>query len=100
MDQFLTFFSIDPVIVLMVLCGGFFATKYLKGWTWANDAWKTLIVGSIFSAAYILVVFTEKEMTAGIWKSFLISYVATTSLYELFIKWLVEKIKNISNDTQ
>lgn len=89
--------GIDPMIIVLVIAGGFFATTYLKGWKWATDAWKTLIVGSIFSAAYVLVVFTEKEMTAQIWKSFLISYVFATSFYELCIKWLSDKIKNITN---
>ena len=92
-EQFLTELNIDLMIVVMVLAGGFFSTTYLKSWKWANDAWKTLIVGSVFSAAYVLVVFLEKEMTAQIWKSSLVSYVFATSFYELVIKWIKEKIE-------
>lgn len=97
MEQLFAFFGIDPIIILLVISGGFFATRYLKSWTWMSDAWKTLIVGSVFSAAYIWIVFHEKEMTAIIWKSFLISYVFATSFYELGLKWLVKKIESANN---
>jgi hypothetical protein len=95
MDQFLLEFGIDKTIVLLVIAGGFFATTYLKTWTWASDAWKTLIVGSIFSAAYIFVVFQEKEITAATWKTFLVSYVFSTSFYELALKWIILKVKQL-----
>jgi hypothetical protein len=94
--------GIDYLIVLMVLAGGFFATTYLDGWThirigtWKpkfSDAWKTLIVGSIFTAVYIVVLIKTSGFPKELWKQFFISYIFATSFYELLLKPITAFIK-------
>lgn len=94
MEQIFALLHIDPIIALLVLAGGFFAKTYLTFgfFNRMSNAHKTLLVGSIFSAAYILVLWLKGSWTAELWTTFFFSYVATTSFYELlinpFIRWI------------
>jgi hypothetical protein len=86
---------IDFIIVAIVLCSGFFQTRYLSGWVWAKNstqdsALKTLAVSAVASVIYIALV---KDPAKGSnYAMYFLSYFFATSLYELLIKPFVNWI--------
>jgi hypothetical protein len=85
---------IDPVIVMSIFAGGFWAKKYLDGWThirigkWRpkfTTAWKTLIVGSIFTALYIAIMIMTGNIDQELILKYFYSYVTATSFYEIIL---------------
>lgn len=104
--------GIDPVIVILIIAGGFSAKRYLASLTKIqigkfvfnfNDAWKTLVVGTIFTTVYILVLKFTGELERNMFKSFFYSYVFATSFYELLVgpvvKFIGDKIKSGNSNT-
>lgn len=95
--------GIDPIIVILIIAGGFFATRYLGSLTKIqlgkmvisfNDAWKTLLVGTVFTILYIVVLHFSGELQRDMVKSFFYSYVFATSFYELLVGPIVKFIGN------
>lgn len=94
MKEIFDYLGMDWIIVLLYTCAGFYVTSF-----WKDDlaipfttkkvtvAWKTLILGSIIVLLYV---FIDKGPYGKIsrvdWKTIFITYVFTTSMYELFIK--------------
>jgi hypothetical protein len=87
-------FNLDPIIVVLIICGGFAAKTYIS-WEFIHigkfrmalkDAWKTLIVGSLFCGIYLAILWKTDAMPEDIYLRFFYSYIFTTSLYELMIK--------------
>lgn len=106
-------FHINVVIVMLVIAGGFWAKTYLDKWThirigkWRPQvlmAWKTLIVGTIIIAAYILVIRYTDGISKEEWKSTFTSYVFATSFYELiigpFTRWFQNVLGKASDHPQ
>jgi hypothetical protein len=88
--------KIDVYIVVIVLCAGFFQSRYFKGFQISKDpsydsALKTLGLSAIASTVYILL--ARDPNSATNWAKYFISYFAATSLYELLISHLVDWIK-------
>jgi predicted neutral ceramidase superfamily lipid hydrolase len=90
--------KIDVYVVVIVLCAGFFQSRYLKGFALSKDssydsALKTLGLSAIASTVYI--VLAKDPAHATNWAKYFISYFAATSLYELiiskFVDWVKEK---------
>jgi hypothetical protein len=75
--------------LLLWIAAGYIQSKYFGWFTKISDAWKTLILGSIFSIIYALVnrPFTQKAT----WVEFFASYIFATSLYELLLKDVANK---------
>jgi hypothetical protein len=105
--EFLRSFHIDPIVVVLIIAGGFFAKTYLGGLTHVrigvkqaniSVAWKTLIVGTWFSAMYIGILAAIGQFSKDIWLELFYSYVFATSFYELiinpFTKWINKKLGN------
>lgn len=93
--------SIDFVVVAIVLCSGFFQTRYLSVWTWSKDpkhdsALKTLVVSFLASVVYIVLI-KDPEKGSN-WAKYFLSYFFATSLYELLVKpfytWISSKLGN------
>ena len=95
---------LDPIVVILILAAGFWQKTYLKSWTklkigrWSvllSSAWKTLIIGTIFSILYTAVIFISGMDKDYQWPDLFYSYVFTTSFYELivgpFSNWLKTK---------
>lgn len=86
---------IDFIIVAIVLCSGFFQTRYLSAWVWAKNttqdsALKTLAVSAVASLVYIILL---KDPEKGEnYAMYFLSYFFATSLYELLIKPFVSWI--------
>jgi hypothetical protein len=98
---FLAKLGINPIYIMLWVCAGYFQKTYLQGLTGikipfsakrilVNEAWKTLILGSLFSFVYAALKRPLNEVHT--WVEFCASYVFTTSMYELFIKELANKL--------
>lgn len=101
MNEFINYIkgSIDLYVVLIVLCSGFFQSRYFKGFHLSKDtsydsALKTLGLSAIASAIYI--VLAKDPAAPTNWAKYFISYFAATSLYELLISKFVDWIEKIS----
>lgn len=89
--------KIDVYVVAIVLCAGFFQSRYFKGFSISKDesydsALKTLALSALASTVYILLARNPAEATN--WAKYFISYFAATSLYELLISKFVDWIKS------
>lgn len=96
MDFFQTLKEIhlDPIIIILILAGGFWSKTYLKSWSkigfknWTlevSNAWKTLIIGTVFSGLYVGIMHWTNKATPEIWTELFYSYIFATSFYELII---------------
>ena len=99
MNDFISYIkgAIDLYVVVIVLCSGFFQSRYFKGFKLSKDesydsALKTLGLSAIASAIYIILARNPAEATN--WAKYFISYFAATSLYELLISRFVDWIKS------
>ena len=107
--------GIEWAVVLLYICSGLIVKSFFPGrinipFTKINitDAWRVLILGSIVVAIYVLIEYRyPNEFTRMTLKKLFVSYIFTTSFYELVLKdtvaaWIVglfEKIKvKKSND--
>lgn len=81
---------LDGIIILLVICGGFFAKKYLEPVN-IVPAWKTLIVGFVFSLVYILLLIISVKFNKEKLVDYFISFAVATSLYDLVIKPVLKK---------
>lgn len=82
---------IDVVVVLLVCLSDFFAKRYLVDIN-LKDSVKTLIVGTIFTIGYIVVLQLSGGLLKANFEKYFISYAVATSLNELLVRWLVTKI--------
>jgi hypothetical protein len=88
--EFLTALKINPMYVLLWVAAGYIQQEYFTWYAKINEAWKTLILGSIFSVIYAILL--RPVTMKATWVEFFASYIFATSLYELFLKELVNKI--------
>jgi hypothetical protein len=117
-----TKWNIDIYIIAIVMLSGFFQEKYMCILKWSKDArldaaLKTLAVSLLVSSLYILITYRDAKRGSQDgkvflpWGKYLITYFATTSLYDLavrpFRKFLKKKfgdddepIKPTQDDTQ
>lgn len=87
--SFLQALHINEKYVLLWISAGYIQSIYMKEWR-LPDAWKTLILGSIFSVVYAFLLRDAGQKDT--WVEFCASYIFATSLYELFLKKLANKI--------
>ena len=106
--------GIEWAVVLLYICSGLIVKSFFQGkitipFTKRNitDAWRVLILGSIVVAVYVLIEYRyPNEFTRMTLKKLFVSYIFTTSFYELVLKdtvaaWIVglfEKIKVKKNN--
>lgn len=83
---------IDPMVVLLVLMGGFFAKRYMAELN-INNAVKTLLVGTVFTAVYLLILHMSGGLQKADYTKYFVSYCVATSLYEILIKKLMDLLK-------
>lgn len=77
--------SIDFIIIALVLCAGFFQSKYLFNIKISAPV-KTLIVSAIFTIAYGVGLWAAGMFTKALIPKYILSYAVATSLYELLLK--------------
>lgn len=87
--------NIDLIIVMLVIAAGFFQKRYLKSFT-LNSAFKTLIVGTIFTTIYMGLNcdFSSWECAKPCLMVAFISYCFATSFYEIIVKHSVTYLSN------
>lgn len=96
---------LDIIIIVLVIAGGFWAKTYLDGWThirigkWQpafSNAWKTLIIGTVFAAIYVFILRITTGLPKDTYLRIFYSYVFATSFYELilgpFVVWVKSKL--------
>lgn len=99
MNIFETFINqINAVVMILILLGGIFATRYLTTWK-LTSAWKTLLIGTLFVLIYIGIKAMEGGFKVTDVESYFITYCVTTSLYELILKHFMDWIQNQFNST-
>jgi hypothetical protein len=94
-NGFLLALKINPMYVLLWIAAGYIQKVYLPevvqvGKVKLNDVWKTFLLGSLFSCVYAILL--RDVTTKGTWVEFFASYVFATSMYELFLKNLINSI--------
>lgn len=90
LGEFFAALKINPMYILLWVAAGYIQKTYMQDVTKLSDAWKTLILGSLFSFGYALLLRPLGDK--GTWVEFFASYIFATSLYELFIRDLVNKL--------
>lgn len=99
----LDYIGIDFNVVLLYVCAGLLVKAYLSGTFYIpftkldiTIAWRTLIIGTILVFIYVFIEYKyPSEFDRTTLKKLFISYVFTTSFYELFlketvVKWIIE----------
>jgi hypothetical protein len=81
---------LDPIVIVLVLLAGLFQKKYLETIN-LSGAWKTLIVSTIFTLIYALLIALAGKYTKELPLNCFFSFVTATSLYELFLKKFLGK---------
>ena len=84
---------IDPVIVALVLLGGFFSKRYLFEVN-IKEVYKTFIVGTLITCIYLLLLKLNGQFYKADYTKYFVSYTVATSLYEILFKQLSEYIAN------
>lgn len=93
-SSFFNFLGIDWIVVLLYVCAGLIGKAYFPDYirvpfTKRNvtDAWRTLIVGTLIIAGYVFLEYKyPSEFTRATLKKLFVSYIFTTSFYELVLK--------------
>lgn len=88
-NQFLLAMKINAMYVLLWVAAGYIQKTYFQFWK-ITEAWKTLALGSAFSIVYAILL--RDLGNRGTWVEFAASYIFATSMYELFLKDLVNMI--------
>jgi hypothetical protein len=94
-NSFLTALKINPMYVLLWIAAGYIQRVYLPsvvtvGKMKLNDVWKTFLLGSLFSVVYAILLRNVTDKAT--WVEFFASYLFATSMYEMFLKNLVNLI--------
>src|SRR5690349_16407673 len=93
-SSFFNFLGIDWIVVLLYVCAGLIGKAYFPDrihipFTDKNitDAWRTLIMGTVLIAGYVILEYKyPTEFTRATLKKLFVSYIFTTSFYELVLK--------------
>lgn len=100
------YIGIDYTVVLLYVCAGLIVKAYLSGTFHipftkldVTIAWRTLIIGTVLVAIYVFIEYKyPSEFDRATLKKLFISYVFTTSFYELVLKETIVKwIVNVLN---
>lgn len=89
-NGFLLTLKINVMYVLLWVAAGYVQSQYFKWFTKFSDAWKTLVLGSVFSVVYAILL--RDVTTKATWVEFFASYIFATSFYELLLKDSVSKV--------
>lgn len=88
--SFLSVLMINPMYLVLWVAAGYIQKIYLANVTKINGAWKTLILGSLFCLGYAILQRPLGDKRT--WIEFFASYILATSLYELFLKDIANRV--------
>lgn len=86
--------NVNAYLLFVIVLSGIFITKYTKEYTKIKDVYKVLLASVVFSVIFFLI-----DKDKGNEHQYLFTYLLATSFYELFVKWIVNKI-NKAFDTK
>lgn len=89
MIQFLNA-NLNYLLLAIILAGGLFITKFTKPIK-IKDTYKVLIASVVFSALFYIIDGCGQKCL----NSYLFTYLFATSLYELIVKYFLEKLKQL-----
>lgn len=95
MEQLMNFFNenINYTLLVIIILGGIFLTKYTKGVLIFNvnlkDSYKVLIASVIVSLIFYFIDDSPKI------SQYFFTYLFATSFYELIVKWFLDKINKV-----
>ena len=81
----MTALPLDPMVIFLVIVAGLFQKKYLDKIK-INGSWKTLIVSTVFTVVYAVLIKLNGSYTKDMPMKWFLGYVTATSMYELFLK--------------
>jgi hypothetical protein len=84
-------FPIDIVIIVLVLLAGEFQKKYMEDLK-MKPALKTLVASSVFSLIYVVLFCLANGFDKQLPVRWFFSYTVATSLYELLLKKILNKL--------
>jgi hypothetical protein len=93
MEAITNFFveNLNTYLLFVIILGGIFVVKYTKEYTKLKDVYKVLIASVLFSFIFYLMDDCKGECAP----KYLFTYLTATSFYELIVKWVLDKIKNV-----
>lgn len=89
--------SLDPIVMALILLSGVYVKNFFEFWKW-DTALKTLIVSTLAVAVYVLIKWIVGDFDPKLIESYFLTYIFTTSLYELLLKGFFDKIGINPND--
>jgi uncharacterized membrane protein len=89
---------LDAVVMLLVICAGFFQKKYLANVN-LLPALKTLIVGCVFVSIWVLIKWVNKSLERDKVEDYFISFAVATSLYDLVLKPILNRLFPKENES-
>lgn len=95
MEQLMNFFNenINYTLLVIIILGGIFLTKYTKGVLIFNinlkDSYKVLIASVVVSLIFYFIDDSPKI------SQYFFTYLFATSFYELIVKWFLDKINKV-----
>ena len=95
MENLLTFLQehIDYLLLSLIILTGIFITKYTKEMTKIKNVYKVLVASIVIS---IILYFIE-DCTNECLQKYLVTYFFATSFYELFVAFILNKLKNLTS---
>lgn len=83
--------QLDFMVMSLILISGIFVKNFLKSWKW-DVAVKTLIISTIVVALYVAIKVITKSFDVGDIEKYFLTYIFTTSMYEILLKQFFDKI--------
>lgn len=75
----------------MYVLGGLFAKRFLRDWS-LKTAFKTLLVGTVFTGLYTLILVWSGASLLDDLSKWFMSYTVATTFYELLLKEFMKRI--------
>lgn len=93
METLINFFNnnINYQLLFIIIFGGIFLTKYSKSFTKIKDTYKVLIASVLVSVIFYFLDDCKECLT-----NYFFTYLFSTSFYELIVKYILDKIKQIT----
>ena len=85
--------NINWYLLLIIVLGGIYITKYTKSITDIKNEYKVLIASVVFSTIFYFI----DDCKTGCLPQYLFTYLFATSFYELIVKSVVNKLQGIFN---
>jgi hypothetical protein len=80
--------NLNTYLLFVIILGGIFIVKYTKEYTKLKDVYKVFLASIFFSVIFYFIDENKSDHT----QQYLFTYLFATSFYEIFVKWVIDKI--------